>query len=130
MDNENKKTRREFLGDVLLKGSAAAVGGLVCVGLSPEADGAKRNINDIFSMTKIDPGMILYRESNKPVSTGFKESRFVTADRSGILYVVGDQAIRVMDPYGMIKNTFSNYHDRWDLCSYQWSQITKCACNC
>ena len=79
MDNENKKTRREFLGDVLKTGSVAAMGGLVYIGLSPEASRAKNTL-DILSMTKVDPEMILYREISKPVSTTFAESRFLTVD--------------------------------------------------
>ncbi len=103
MDNEKKKTRREFLEDVLVKGSVVAVGGLVCIGLSPEAGGAV-DTGDLISMTKIDPEMILYEEIKKPVRTGFSESRFVTVDSSGTLYLAGDQAVRVMDSLGRIKD--------------------------
>jgi hypothetical protein len=106
MDNENKKTRREFLGDVLWTGSVAAMGGLACLGLPGEACGSRKGIRpDIISMTKIDPAMILYEEIDKPVATGFIESRNVTVDTSGILYLVGDQAIRMMDSRGRIKDT-------------------------
>jgi hypothetical protein len=104
MDKENKKTRREFLGDVMKTGSIAAIGGLVSIGLSPEASKAKATL-DIFSMTKIDPEMILYREISKPVSTIFAESRFLTVDDSGALYLAGDQSIRVMDSWGRIMET-------------------------
>jgi hypothetical protein len=104
MDNENKKTRREFLGDVLKTGSVAAMGGLVSIGLSPEASRAKDRL-DILSMTKVDPEMILYREIRKPVSTIFSESRFLTVDDSGALYLAGDQSVRVMDSWGRIMET-------------------------
>jgi hypothetical protein len=104
MDNENKKTRREFFGDVLKTGSMAAIGGLVSIGLSPEAGEAK-NALDILSMTKVDPEMILYREITQPVSTIFTESRFLTVDDSGGLYLAGDQSIGVMDSLGGIRET-------------------------
>ena len=48
MENENNKTRREFLGDVLKTGSVAALGGLVCIGLSPEASRAKDTLNNFL----------------------------------------------------------------------------------
>ena len=105
MDNENKKTRREFLGHVLWTGSVAAMGGLTCLGLSRDSSAASKDTRDLISMTKIDPEMILYEEINKPVPTGFTESRNVTIDRSGILYVSGDQAIRIFDSLGRIRET-------------------------
>lgn len=106
MDNENKKTRREFLGDVLKTGSVAAIGGLVSIGLSPEASRAK-NALDILSMTKVDPEMILYREIREPVSTMFAESRFLTVDDSGALYLAGDQSVSVMDSMGRMMQTIN-----------------------
>ena len=105
MDNEKNKTRREFLGDVLWTGSVAAMGGLACLGISRESSGASRDTPDLISMTRIDPEMILYREINEPVPTGFAESRSVTVDSSGILYVAGDQAIRVFNSRGRIRET-------------------------
>jgi hypothetical protein len=105
MDKENKKTRREFLGDVLKTGSVAAVGSLVCLGIPGNNGWAVNDPNELIAMTKIDPEMILYDEIHKPVSTGFTESRFVTVDSSGLLYVAGDQSIKMMDSGGRIKDT-------------------------
>lgn len=105
MDNENKKTRREFLGDVLKTGSVAAVGSLVCIGMPGKSWAGNQDARDLISMTKIDPEMILYEEIQKPVSTGFIESRFVAVDSSGILYLAGDQSIRMMDSRGRLKET-------------------------
>ncbi len=105
MDNKNRKTRREFLEVVVWTGSAVAVGGLACLSLPGKSRGAGRDTLDIISMTKIDPEMILYEEVHKPVSTGFNESRSITVDASGILYLAGDQAVRVMDSRGRIKDT-------------------------
>ena len=77
MEHENKKTRREFLGDVLWTGSAAAMSGFVCLGMSEKARGADRDTRfDLISMTKIDPEMILYEEMGNPVKTGLKRISF------------------------------------------------------
>ena len=105
MDKENQKTRREFLEDVILTGSVAAVGGLVCLSLPGRAGGAGKDTRDLISMTKIDPGMILYEEIHKPVSTGFNESRNITVDASGVLYLTGDKAVKMMDSGGRLKDT-------------------------
>lgn len=104
MEKDIKKTRREFLGDVIKTGSAAAVGGLVCIGLSPKIN-AVSSANDIISMTDIDPDKILCNEFRKPVSTGFRESRFIAADKSGVLYAGGDRSVRIIDRSGRITNT-------------------------
>jgi hypothetical protein len=103
MANQNKKTRREFLSDVFKTGSVAAMGGLVSIGLSPQASGIK-DTTDINWLTKIDTDMILYKEIIKPVSTGLRESRFVAVDTNGAIYIAGDQAIRIIDAQGIIKN--------------------------
>ena len=106
MTNENNKTRREFLGDVLWTGSVAAMGGLACLGIAGEASASESNPQtDLLSMTIIDPEMILYEEVIEPVPTGFSESRNVTGDRSGILYVAGDQSIKVFSSRGRIRET-------------------------
>jgi hypothetical protein len=67
--------------------------------------GASKGTNDIISMTRIDPGMILYEEVHEPVPTGFSESRNITVDTSGALYLAGDQAVRIMDSLGGIRET-------------------------
>jgi hypothetical protein len=105
MVNENKKTRREFLGHVLWTGSVAAIGGLTGLGLAGNAEGASQDTPDLLSNTLIDPEMILYEETIKPVSTGFAESRNITIDKSGAPCVSGDQAIRVFDSLGRKRET-------------------------
>lgn len=103
MDNQNKKTRREFLKDVFKTGSVAAVGGLVSIGVSPQASGAK-DPSGMSVLTEISPDMILYNEIIKPVPTGFKKSRFVAVDTKGALYLAGDHAIRIIDTQGKFKD--------------------------
>jgi hypothetical protein len=103
MDKDNNKTRREFLSNLFKTGSVAAMGGLVSIGLSPQVSGIK-DTTDLNLLTKIDPDMILYKEINKPVPTGFKESRFVAVDTKGTIYLAGDKAIRIIDTHGILKD--------------------------
>ena len=81
------------------------MGGLACLGMSREASGASKDTSDLISMTRIDPKMILYEEIFTPIRTGFIESRNVTVDRLGILYVAGDNAIRIFNSRGRIRET-------------------------
>jgi hypothetical protein len=106
MNNDGKKTRREFLGNVLRTGSLAAMGGLAGIGLSREACGlSNQNQLDPSSLAHIDPKLILYGEVEEPIHTELSEARSLTVDASGILYVAGDQTIKVIDPMGSIKDT-------------------------
>jgi len=105
-NNNNKKSRREFLGNVLRTGSFAAMGGLVGIGLSRDACGfSSGSKSDLSSQAHIDPKLILYREIGEPIPTGLSETRALTVDASGILYVAGDRAIKVIDSRGSIKDT-------------------------
>ncbi len=103
MTDTKNKTRREFFKDVCKTGSVVAVVGLVGIGLSSRVSGAKDQENNI-ALTEIVPDMILYKEINKPVSTGFKESRFVAVDTKDTIYLAGDKAIRIIDIQGKIKD--------------------------
>jgi hypothetical protein len=108
MNNDDKKSRRKFLGNVLKTGSFAAMGGLVGIGLSREACGfSSATQSDYFSPAQIDPKLILYKEADEPIPTGLSEARALSVDASGTLYVAGDQAIKVIDPQGSIKNTIA-----------------------
>jgi len=44
---------------------------------------------------KIDPNLILYKESSKPVITGFITSRAIAVGPEGRMYIAGDNSIRV-----------------------------------
>jgi len=105
-NNNNKKSRREFLGNVLRTGSFAAMGGLVGIGLSRDAcalnDASSSNLS---AQAHIDPKFILYKEVDEQFHTGLSEARSLTVDEAGTLYMAGDQAIKMIDPQGSIKNT-------------------------
>lgn len=108
VNKTNSNSRREFLGNVLRTSSLAAVGGLVGIGLSRDACGlSSASQPGLSSPAHIDPELIQYEEADKPVSTGLTEARALTVDSSGTMYVSGDQAIKVIDPGGSIKDTLS-----------------------
>jgi hypothetical protein len=102
---DEKKSRREFLCGVLRNGSLAAVGSLVGIGLSRDACGLSSASQPDLSQARIDPELIKYEEADKPVSTGLTEARALTVDASGTMYVSGDQAIKVIDPLGNLRET-------------------------
>lgn len=108
MNEDNRNTRREFLGNFLRTGSLTAMGCLVGIGLSRDACGlSDQNQSNPASTARIDPNMILYEETGEAIPTGFSESRALASDASGFLYVAGDQTIKVIDPRGGIKDTFT-----------------------
>jgi len=63
-------------------------------GLGPEYD------YNVSEYAKIDPNLILYKESEKPISTGLAGAKAIFVDSGGLIYVTGDKAIRVFDAGG------------------------------
>ena len=57
-------------------------------------------IYDIDELTKIDPNLILYEESAKPIKTDFNTSRAIAVGPEHRIYIAGDQAIRVFAESG------------------------------
>jgi hypothetical protein len=57
-------------------------------------------IYDVGDLGKIDPNLILYKESAPAIDTRFSESRAVALDSRGTIYVAGDKAIRKFDENG------------------------------
>lgn len=49
---------------------------------------------DLKNLGKIDPNLILYKESVRAISTGFTNSRAIALDSKGIIYIAGDKVIR------------------------------------
>jgi hypothetical protein len=57
-------------------------------------------IYDIGDLGKIDPNLILYKESAPAIDTGFTKSHAIALDSQGTIYVAGDKAIRKFDESG------------------------------
>ena len=57
-------------------------------------------IYDINELAKIDPNLILYEESAKPIDTAFKTSRAIAIGPEHLIYIAGDRAIRVFAESG------------------------------
>ena len=64
----------------------------------------KEFIYDINSIAKIDPNLILYKESVQPIRTGFTNSHSIVVTSDGSIYVAGDKAIRVFAENGELLN--------------------------
>ena len=60
---------------------------------------------DLSSMSHIDPELILYEETGNPIRTGLFESRALTMGPSGILYVAGDETVKIIAPEGRMMNS-------------------------
>ena len=60
---------------------------------------------DLEQLAKIDPNLILFEESAKPINTGFETTHAISIDSHGIIYVAGDNAIRVFEDKGKLLNT-------------------------
>jgi hypothetical protein len=52
---------------------------------------------DLEQLGKIDPNLILFEESAKPIETGFETTHAICLDSHGDIYVAGDNAVRVFD---------------------------------
>jgi hypothetical protein len=55
---------------------------------------------NIEELSKIDPNLIIYKESVTPINTGFSVTHAIAADKKGVVYVAGDNAIRAFDDKG------------------------------
>lgn len=63
--------------------------------------------DDITELARIDPNLILYEESSERISTGFAQSHAIAVDSKGLIYAVGDNAVRVLAPNGDAINEIS-----------------------
>jgi len=59
------------------------------------------------SIAPIDPKLILYEEIGEPIPTGLSKARALAAEPSGMLYVVGDRAVKVIDARGRIADNYT-----------------------
>jgi len=67
----------------------------------------RKFIDDITELARIDPNLILYEESSMRISTGFAQSHAIAVDSKGLIYVAGDNAVRVLAPNGDAINRIS-----------------------
>ncbi len=60
----------------------------------------KEFVYDIEDKIRIDPNLLLYAESSDPISVGFSKSHSIATDGDGVIYVTGDNAVRLFDSSG------------------------------
>jgi len=97
--NENNVTRRNFLRESIWGTCLAGLGGPASL-LASKTAFAKRFTYNLEDLTRIDPSLILYEESDEVVSTGFANLHGMAVDSKGAIYVAGDKAIRVFNESG------------------------------
>jgi len=54
----------------------------------------KEFVYDVGDLAKIDPNLILYKESTPAIDTGFTKTQAIAVDSEGSIYAAGDKAIR------------------------------------
>ena len=98
-ENEPSINRRGFLKKAI---GATAGAALVVVGFLSLNKIAivKRPSSNFDRLNKIEPGLIQYEQSAKPIATGLSESRAIAVDSAGLIHVGGDRATRVFDQSG------------------------------
>ncbi len=62
---------------------------------------------NIDELSKIDPNLIIYRESVSPIKTGFSITHAIALDELGQIYVAGDNSVRIFDDKGIKLNEIS-----------------------
>jgi hypothetical protein len=59
-------------------------------------------VYDVKDLAKIDPNLILYKETPSPIRTGFTNARGLAVGPQGSIYVAGDKAIRTFSENGQL----------------------------
>ena len=57
-------------------------------------------VYDVENLTRIDPNLILYKETAQPIETGFAAARAICVDDNDKILVAGDKAIRIYSDSG------------------------------
>lgn len=55
---------------------------------------------DLTELSKIDPELIIYEESDKPINTGLNSTHAIAVSDEKIFYVAGDNSVRTFDYSG------------------------------
>ena len=59
---------------------------------------------DIAKLAYVDPNLILYEESAKPIGTDFTAARSIAIDAKGLVYIAGDESVRIFASGGDLVN--------------------------
>jgi DNA-binding beta-propeller fold protein YncE len=79
-------------------------------------DGLGTDFQDALEkMAQIDPNLILYEESARPIETHLAKSRAVAVDSKGIVYVAGDNQINLLDAAGTVTATIDPTAEPYSL---------------
>ena len=63
---------------------------------------------DISSLAYIDPNQIRYDSQQPPIETGYRNARAVCVDHEGLVWVAGDETVRVFQRDGNLVRTLSS----------------------
>jgi DNA-binding beta-propeller fold protein YncE len=100
------KIRTEVVIGVLIAlAVVVAIGAVVLVDTTGEKGSGLSQAYDLdaVKLAEFDPNLILYAETGAPIPTGFDQSRALTLDAGGRVYVAGDEAIRVLSKTGNLE---------------------------
>jgi len=92
----------------VLTAVAVIIGGVAVVRLDTTGKKGsglgKEFVYDVKDLAKIDPNLILYEEAAKAISTGFADSRAITVDSQGSIFIAGDKTVRMFAENGDLLN--------------------------
>lgn len=93
---------RILVGLLIVIATVVAAVSVVSLDISGRSGGrvGRKFTDDITELARIDPNLILYEESSVRISTGFAQSHAIAVDSKGLIYVVGDKAVRVLAANG------------------------------
>jgi len=114
MEKEGVTNAGWIVGSII---ALAIVGALVGV-LVPDLLGKKgtsvnqSSSDELASLLITDPELILYKEIEPRIETGFQQSRVIAVDSQDRMYVTGDQSIHMYDSTGKrLPSTIDVKHD-------------------
>ncbi len=91
--------RRWFIKTTVGAVCVTAIGGAAVLSLKKNKV-VEKPVYDLGRLAKIDPSLIRYKQSAKPIGTGFSGSRSIAIDSQGSIYIAGDRAVRVFNQGG------------------------------
>ena len=89
---------------VIMATSAAVVSVLLLDTTGQSGSGLSEAFSyDLTELARVDPNLIMYEELNRPLATGFTQSRALALVSDGRILVAGDKAIRIFDRSGNLQ---------------------------